>query len=221
MLFDIVPDAAGLPGFATLGDPALVADTATEVLATDACELDGDPALVGLVVKSVFGLLNSGIADPLAKLLPDDDGGEEFPSAGAPRLLDWGDGDTGMVVFRIGAVLGSAKLELEGVTDFKLELLKEDANWPSVFVVFGIAFEDADGPELLAEDDKLADTLWVAEFEFDSPDLDANGRVALVDPEVALEDTAGPVLLVALDEGPVTELAFSGVVLIDELELLD
>ena len=47
-----------------------MADTATEVLATAECEL----ALVGLVVSSVFGLLNSGIAEPLAELLPDEDG---------------------------------------------------------------------------------------------------------------------------------------------------
>jgi len=39
MLLDVVLEAVGLPGFATLGDPALGADTDIKVLDSAACEL--------------------------------------------------------------------------------------------------------------------------------------------------------------------------------------
>jgi len=126
-----------------------------------------------------------------------------------------------MVAFRTGAVLGPGALELEGMIEFGLELLDEDGNWSSGLVGFGVAFEDAEGPEMLAKDDKLADMLSVAGLEFDLPGLDADGSVALANPEVTPGETAGPVLLVALDEGPATELGISEVALDDELELID
>lgn len=170
-----------------------------------------------LWLKNVFGLLNSGIADPLGELPPKDNDSELLVWVGAEleadRMLELligrADDADNVALFRRDALLDPAKSELGSMRP-ELELPEEEVDGVAAFEVFGVALEDVDGPELLARDDKLSDALWIVELELKPAVADIDVKEALADAEFVFDEEA-----VAL------KLPFSGTELDDMPERLD